>query len=169
MRLSQFEKKVRRRNLIEYTAGLLVIGGFGWVAWLAADAGESLVAASWLTLIVGNLVVMFNLHRFASNQSRSPEDSCHNHLRSQMVSQRDALRSVAKWYIGPLVPGLLLALIAMILVVAEKASLGVAIAGLMGPALVCAAIFGGVIWLNRRAANMLSAKIADLDELADPA
>ncbi|WP_209347594.1 hypothetical protein [Pontixanthobacter sp. CEM42] len=165
MRLTQFERKIRRRNIIEYTAGLLVIAVFGWVAWLSANAGEYLVTASWLTLIAGNIVVMVNLRRLASNLVRSPETDCHSHLRAQMVHQREALQSVAKWYVGPLVPGLLLAIVAMAIMTAETAGWLAAMVGLFIPALFVGAILAGVIWLNRRAARTLSDKIAEMDRL----
>jgi hypothetical protein len=78
--------------------------------------------------------------------------------RRELVRQRDMLRSVWRWYIAPIVPGL-----------------AVFSAGTLPQhspwwmflllALFFLAIFGGIVWLNRRAADRLDRQIAELDNL----
>jgi hypothetical protein len=78
--------------------------------------------------------------------------------RRELVRQRDMLRSVWRWYIAPIVPGL-----------------AVFLAGTMPPhspfwvylllALFFLVILGGIVWLNRRGADRLDRQIAELDNL----
>ena len=82
--------------------------------------------------------------------------------------QRDTLASVARWYIGPLVPGMALFVMASTLTRAQTTSLAPA---LISNGLVAALAgfgFWGVIALNRHAARALDAQIAALDAERDP-
>ena len=54
---TQFERRIRRRNLVEYLAGGFVMVVFGWAAWLSAQAGEAVVGFGWLLGVVGMAVV----------------------------------------------------------------------------------------------------------------
>ena len=155
-------RRVLRRDLTEYAAGLLVIVIFGVFA---------LSAASWpmqiacLVTILGTGVVMWNLWR------RRPQDDpaalardALGYLRGQLIAQRDALASVARWYLGPFLPGMVLFIGAMVHESAQTMPLAAALAiGGIGAGVIAAA-FWYVFRLNRRAACALDQQIAALDE-----
>jgi hypothetical protein len=94
------------RNRREYLAVAAVVLWFGYGAWASPVAsmrvGDAMVVA-------GALYVACELHRRAA-ASPAPRElagqSCLAFHRAQLARQRDALRSVWKWYIGPFVPGL---------------------------------------------------------------
>lgn len=164
-RATRFERMIRRRNGIEYAAGALVIALFGAGAIAAIAIGEWTLSLGPLLVIVGALVLMRNLHRRGSNLERYPEDSCAAHLRRQLAHQSAALRSVPAWYIGPLVPGVLVFLGTVTFKVAQQVGWSVALSGIAGPASGVLGIFAAVIALNLWAASRLDRQIAELDSL----
>jgi general stress protein CsbA len=164
-RATRFERTIRRRNGIEYAAGVMVIALFGAGAVAAFAIGEWLLALGPLMVIAGALVLMANLRRRGSNLERRPEDSCAAHLRRQLAHQCAALRSVPVWYIGPLVPGVLVFLGTVAFKVAQQAGWSVALAGMAGPAAAVLGIFAAVIALNLWAASRLDRQISELDNL----
>jgi uncharacterized membrane protein (DUF485 family) len=162
---TEFERRIRRRNLIEYAAGGFMVPVFAWLAWNTARAGEMVVTLGWLLSIAGMAVVLTSLYHRASNLPHRPEVDCRSHLRSQLEHQRQALASVPRWYLAPLVPGVALVLVGSTLPMARDLGWGVALAGIAVPAAIVGAIFAGIAWLNRRAARLLEIEIADLDAL----
>ena len=73
--------------------------------------------------------------------------------RSELVRQRDLLRSVPRWYLGPFVPGLVLTLVGLWLANpggSWRVGLGAAFVAL---------VFAGVAWLNFRGARKLDEQI----------
>lgn len=163
---SKFEQRIRRRNWFEYAAGVVVIAVFASVAWLTSDVATPIMTTAWVAAIIGVMVVMVNLARFGSNLERKPELDCRTHLRVQLARQRDALKSISWWYLGPLVPGVALIHIAR----AYEASLRIgwadAIIDVTPSALFAILIFAAVRWLNMRAAGKLDEEIAELDRMA---
>lgn len=158
-------RRVLRRDLIEYAAGLFVVFIFGS---FALDAQGWPMRIACIVTIVGTGVVMWNLWR------RRPQDDpaalahdAHGYLRGQLVAQRDALASVARWYLGPFLPGMTLFVGAMIHESTQVMPLAVAliIGGIGGG--VIAATFWMVLGLNRRAARTLDQQIAALDAQRD--
>jgi hypothetical protein len=100
-----FRRTVRRRNLIEYFAGAMVLTGFAFYIWLYVDLPTRIGCA---VMIAGVCLVLWQLHRRASAEAPSPEglgQPAISHYRTQLVRQRDALRWVWLWYILPLLPG----------------------------------------------------------------
>ncbi len=101
-----FQRRIAWRNRTEYAAGVLVMAVFAFYIW---EFPFWLMRLGSALIIAGSLVLMWQLHRRASSQS-TPADgagmSCLAFHRAALVRQRDALRSVWLWYIGPLVPGL---------------------------------------------------------------
>lgn len=166
-RLTAFERKVRRRNVIEYAAGTLVIVLFGAVAAAALMRGEIAFALGFLLVLAGTGLVMWNLHRRGSNLERRPEDSCREHLRRQYEHQRAALAAVPLWYLGPLVPGMLLIFGTVTAKVAEQAGWATALAGIAGPAAISFGIFGVIALLNLWGAKQLTREIRALDEMSE--
>lgn len=102
VRTDRFARRIRVRNLIEYCAAAIVIASFCW--YLYALPG-GLVKTGCGMVILGTLFVVWQLHRRAAPLESGGRD-CMGHLQSELVRQRDALRSVALWYLGPFVPGM---------------------------------------------------------------
>src|SRR5690606_35891927 len=107
--------KVKRRNLIEYVAAAFVILMFGWYATLPL-ADTPLWPVANIMIIIGTLVVVWNLHRIG-RASATPASAEFGALldfhRAELVRQRDALRTVWLWYIAPFIPGFALWLAAL--------------------------------------------------------
>ena len=150
----QFEKRINRRNLREYIGAAIGIAAYTFYIFkfhsLVIRAGSVLV-------IAGVLYVVFQLYKRAS-PGQLPADlaltaSLEFHRR-ELVRQRDLLRSVWRWYIGPLIPGFV-----------------VFAAGIMphrvGTMVFSVSFFlvaiGLIIWLNHRAAVRLDRQIAELE------
>lgn len=110
-RALRFERVVRQRNLREYVAALLVIAGFGFAAWKAADL-QRIVPAVLFTLGASFL----SLHLYTrGTPSRPPTPiSGIEHLRfyrAEVERQRVLLKTIWWWYLGPLIPGFVAILI----------------------------------------------------------
>jgi len=165
-RAGKFEKNINRRNWIEYAAGVLMIGLFGVGAVFAMIKAEWLIGLSLVIAVAGIVVVLWNLYRRASNLAAHPEEPCLDHLRRQYEHQMKALRAVPIWYIGPLVPGIVMFYIVVTAKVAERVGWTTALQGIWGPAAASFGIFALVIAANLIAARQLKRKIAQLDELA---
>ncbi|WP_374405687.1 hypothetical protein [Pelagerythrobacter sp.] len=165
-RHSRFERRIRRRNLLEYLAGGAVMAVFGWIAVQTALAGELVITLGWIVAIVGMGVVLLGLHRRASLLPHRLEADGRSHLRAQYERQRRALASVSRWYLAPLVPGMVLVFVGSALPVAREIGWPAALGGLALPALIVTGIFAGIAWLNRRTARALEREIAALDALA---
>jgi cytochrome bd-type quinol oxidase subunit 2 len=162
---TQFERRVRRRNLVEYLAGAVVVPVFAFAAWLAVRMGDPILALGWGVGIVGIAVVLTALYHRAGNLAHRPEIDARSHLRAQLVHQREALESVPRWYLAPLVPGIIVVLVATALRVARDGGWLAALLAFALPAIVVGGLFVGVAWLNRRAARFLAREIAALDAL----
>jgi hypothetical protein len=158
---ARFHRIVRRRNAIEYAACVLVVGFFGYGALSGAIRDPIAQAGAWL-IVLGTVFVAWQLHSRAS--AIAPPEGMMPilaHQRAQLTRQRDALASVGLWYLAPFVPGLGL----MILAPGIRHGLGTLDAGAWIALAVNIAMFGGIWWLNRRAALMLQRAIDDLDAL----
>ena len=159
-------RRVLRRDLIEYAAGLFVTIAFGWVAVMLPYWPMRVACAA---IVVGTGIVMWNLwHRRPKDDPAALARDAHGYLRAQLVQQRDTLASVARWYIGPLVPGMALFVMASALKSAQTTSLAPALISNGLVAALAGFVFWGVIALNRHAARALDAQIAALDAERDP-
>ena len=157
----KFERTISRRNRREYAAAAFVIVWFSVWAWFAESAVVAL--GSWLVALAA-LYVVYHLHRHGAAR-RAPREqgvmSCLEFHRSELVRQRDLLRSVWWWYLLPFVPGLLL------MVVGES---------LAGPGrwvylswgIFAAVTFIGIGLLNQRVARKLQQRLDDLDAEREP-
>ncbi len=106
-RANATQRGVFRRNLLEGLAALLVVGGFTRYLWLFPSP---LMRAGSMLIIVATLVVVQQMWKRAASRPMpwlSAGQSCKDFQRSELLRQRDALRSVWLWYVGPFVPGLL--------------------------------------------------------------
>lgn len=155
---SRFDRRVRNRNLREYVAGIAVIAWFGFVA---ATTPLPLLKLACGLIVAGTLIVLWQLHRrgaAADTPAAMGAASLIAHQRAQLARQHAALESVLWWYLAPLMPGLLLFLYAA----APSDNPRSALISLV----ICAAIFGGVWWLNQHGAARLAKQIAELDALS---
>lgn len=158
---AHFRRRIRRRDRIEYVAGLLGAGVFAVAALLIPDWGVRVGCAA---IILGMLIVLRNLWR---RRPAAPDAAFGApslaFYRAILVAQRDSLASVWRWYLAPPVPGMVLVLLAVLRSSAERMPLWAAILGVTLTALPVVAIFWGIHRLNRTAARRLDAMIAALD------
>jgi hypothetical protein len=163
----RFRSKVNRRNMIEYVASAFVIVVFTIYVFVLPIM---LVKIGSALVVLGTFVVVWQLYTRAS--PLSPADagtmSVCEHLRAQLVRQRDALASVFWWYLAPFIPGLGLMIVGKPLESLETGGPTVLVGSLV-PALPVLLVFYGIWWLNRRGARMLQAKIDEIDALMDDA
>lgn len=167
VRARSLARRTHIRDGLEYASGLIVMLVF---ACYWATAANALVAGGCALTLAGTLIVMMGLWR---RRVRAPADAGAEvgvgYLRGLLASQRAALASVGRWYLAPLVPGLLLFLAGVWVQIAERrtpAAATVAIGLTLAFVLV---IFALILVANRRAAASLAAEIATLDrEIANP-
>ena len=161
-RAEKFQSRIRTRNWIEYAAGALVIFGFGWVATVPVGP---IVQAACALIVVGTLYVMWKLATLARATGKVDDAvSWADFHRAELVRQRDALNGIWRWYLGPLVPGLLLFWIGVALTLTELPLAARLVTALLGLAIAAAAFFG-IAYLNKRAARTLQAEIEALDRV----
>jgi len=161
----KFEGQIRSRNYRETMVAIVMIPIF----LLFAHFFTSPLSRAGAYLIVAGLLLVIYQMNVKAAPRRVPEDNglqnCVAFHRRELERQRDLLRSIALWYLGPLIPGIVLFSIA---VIAPKirpdhpADWWRAL-----PALVIAAAwFWFTIRLNRRAADHLQRTIDELDRIA---
>ncbi len=107
---ARFERTIRLRNLREYVAAAIVFVVFGVYAW---QATTWLARAGHLAIVAGALYVVVQLATRAApggglDDAARVTETCLRFHRRELERQRDLLRSVWRWYLGPLVPGLIL-------------------------------------------------------------
>jgi purine-cytosine permease-like protein len=163
-RAERFQTRITRRNLIEYAATILVVAVF---AVQAALVPELVVRIGALLVVLGAMTVAWRLHVQGRAATRAEMDqvgsSWAEFHRAELVRQRDALRSVWAWYIGPFVPGSVVFMLGVgtapstglpLVVGLVSAVLGLVFAG---------AVFAFIARLNAWAADRLQAEIDALD------
>lgn len=162
-RASKLHSVVRRRNVVEYAAGAVGMVLFGAAAFFVSTP---LAKVGCVLIAAGMAVVLWQLYRLA--RAASPDalavtEHWAEFYRGELVRQRDALRSVWLWYLGPLVPGMVVFwLSAGIKTMDGDAALW----GWLTTALGLGAmglVFGAVVAANARAAKSLQAEIDALD------
>lgn len=160
-----FERKVRRRNMTEYIASAFIIAGFAWYATWPEPATPLWLVANIL-IIIGALVVVWNLHRLAHAATPPPDASAASltdFQRAQLVRQRDALRTVWRWYLLPFAPGGILWFAAIWFGRKPNADTLALAIGLGLAALVSATVTAGIILLNLRGAAQLQRQIDEIE------
>ncbi len=161
VRARVLRRRVWRRDATEYAAGTLAAGIFGWMGIVIPDWGMRIAC---LVQIAGLLLVMRNLwtRRPIDDPAALDRDAL-SHLRALLTAQRDMLASVSRWYIGPMLPGMVLFVAAVTRITAIQNGWGAAliIAALAAAILSC--VLYGVLLLNRHAARALDVQIVTLD------
>ena len=155
----RFQSRIKWRNVREYVAGLAVTAFLGYEFSRAKD----------LLLRVGFGLVMAGLayvvwHLLSKGSPGEADESAGlsgwiEFRRRELVRQRDLLSSVWRWYIGPLVPGMVVVIVAF-----GRFALahGRSIIPVVADALLIAAVFVAVGRLN--ATQKLQRQIDELDE-----
>lgn len=152
-RANRFERRIHWRNLREYGVGMIVF------AFLAA---QLLRAHGWhlappLLLIAGTLYVMYQLYLRGARPVPSDAGvraSLEFH-RLELERQRDALRSVWRWYLLPFVPGF----VATLVMAGWERGINVR---LIISVLIIVLVLIGTWGLNQWAARKLDLKIQEL-------
>jgi hypothetical protein len=148
---------VRRRNRQEVLGAALAIPVFCFYGWLFPSWPSKLGSA---LVVLASLWVAWQIHRRGANLPLPAElgEQALAFQRSQLLRQRDALHSVWRWYLAPLLPGLLLFGAGM-----RNEFTGWTLALLLDAGVL--AVFAWIHWRNRRAAARLQAEIDALDAL----
>lgn len=159
LKATEFQKTIRRRNLAEYVAGVLVTPVFVYVA---VQPGPLLTRIGAVLMVTGLGVMLahIRLQGHASSE-RPPVDGPTERLvawhRSELERQRRLLLRVPVWYVGPIIPGVALFIGGFALEHPEAWPMSLFFLGFSS------AIVFGILWANRVAARKLARQIAELD------
>lgn len=164
-RSDRFRSRIHRRNLIEYVAAALVVSVFGWLAFIVPVWS---VRVGAILIILAAIYISWQLNRVAPlSQGYGSADNLVSVYRRELVRQRDALKTVWRWYLLPFLPGI------VIFVLGTKIEAGVslpvwaiAISSAMSLGFV-ALIFLGIWLLNAYAARKLDIEIKALDSVSE--
>jgi len=165
VRAERFQSRIRSRNLIEYVAAAFVIGVFGWMTVIVPEPS---VQAGAVLIILGALYVCWQLHKLGRAASRSEMNAAASSWadfhRNELTRQRDALRSVWRWYLAPFLPGVLVFLGAVAFTTATHTPLPERLGLFFGGVGLTAVLFVAIALLNAVAARRLDAELAALDK-----
>jgi hypothetical protein len=159
----KFRKKIYWRNAREYVAALVVVVFFGFEFWRTSDA---LTRVGFGLMIAGMLYLIWHLHRKGSARSLPAEMGLASGLeffRRELERQRDLVRSVWSWYLGPLIPSFVVLTVAFARTnPGHLRHIGRSLAAFD---FVAALAFVFVWRLNQRAARRLQSRIDELNAL----
>ncbi len=158
VKAAKFQSRIRWRNLREQAACLFVIAAFGA---MSLKISQTVPRIGFALIIAGTIYVGWHLQKWGAPKVL-PADlgraSCVRFYRDELERQRNLLRSIWKWYLGPLIPGMsLLVIYGIWAAPSDRRWFPIAFA------VVAAALFWLVGWLNQRAARRLKGQIAELD------
>jgi hypothetical protein len=156
----RLERRIARRNRLEYIAAVVVMFGYGWILWRVPFATARIGAG---LIIAATIFTCYRLHVHGSTASLRTDLGVKTSLefyRVQLERQRDLLHSVWRWCLLPFIPGFLVLLIGQAL--AQPARVAFVVA--YGVLALCLGV--GLHALNRRAAARIQRA---LDRLKDNA
>jgi len=162
----KFHKRIWWRNAREYGAVIVVVVFLGFQLTRPAD---SLTRSGFALMIGGVLYLAWGLHKRSSTK-RIPEElgfaSSVDFFRQQLVRERDLMQTVGTWYLGPLLPGWVVVMIA----IARTNPGHLPHFGFVCIAfnILSAALFVLVWQWNLRAACKVQRRIDQLDALQEP-
>lgn len=163
-RASGFQNKVRRRNLREYAAAVVVFVVFGRYSW---EAQTWLGRTGPALIVLGTLFIVHRLFTRAGSRAVPGGDdeiavaeSCVAFHRRELERQRELLRTVWWWYLGPLIPGLLVMLLDDLNQASSRG--GAAVLTSLGSALLVLLVFLGVWRWNAAGAKRLERELEAL-------
>jgi hypothetical protein len=158
---STFQRKIWDRNLREYGAAAIVVVFFG-IRFV--QTSDPFIRAGMALIVAGMCYLVWQLHLRGSSRELPKEAGLSSFIdfqRHQLIRQRDMLTNIWSWYLGPLLPGLVVLMLAV----------GRAAAGRVPHIWPLTALYLGIIfavffsiaWLNKRAARSLQRQIDELD------
>ena len=151
------------RDRIEYAAGLFCMAVFAYVAFVVP---VWTIRAACALIVIGIVVTCFNLYRrksVAPDESASfARNSADFHL-EQLRHQHSVISSVATWYIGPIIPGVIAFLMASVYELSKEIGFINALIGSLPSIAMATLILLGVFLLNMRAARKLKSRIEELE------
>jgi hypothetical protein len=158
VKAAKFQSRIRWRNLREYAACLFVITIFGAMSLMVH---QTVLRISFALMIAGAIYIAWHIRKWGSPKVLPTDLGRANWVgfyRDELERQCNLARSIWKWYLGPLIPGLsLLAIYGMWVAPSGLRWLPIAYA------VAAAACFSLVGWLNQCAARRLERQIAELD------
>lgn len=163
-RAERFQSRIRWRNWLEYAAGAIVIAAFSFFAVTTSDL---IVRAGAVLIVLGAIYVAWKfatMARAASSDAAAQAASWAEFHRAELVRQRDALRTVWRWYLGPFAPGLVVFLAGFAFSPGVEAPLAAKAAAFAVELAIVGAVFVAIGAINARAAKTLDAEIAALDD-----
>ncbi|WBX85623.1 hypothetical protein [Sphingosinicella microcystinivorans] len=159
-RHAALERRVRRRNRIEYLTAAMMFVAVAGLVLLDIRLGAFGAGTIGLILLgIGGGAAVWQLHRRtgarpAIDGARPSIDAYRDGLRREC----EALASVARWYIAPFLPGMITIYTSALLKVAPgDRPLVIALAA------ATALLMGWVVRLNRRGAQTISAELESHD------
>jgi hypothetical protein len=161
LRAGKFERRIARRNLRESVASVVVIIAFGY---FFVTAQNTPLRITWGLFIAGMIWLTVQLRRKGTPRTM-PEDigsaTCVSFFRSELERQRDLLKNIWPWHLGPLVPGY----IALNFAWAFAPPRPTTWMTMLAFDLCFAAVFYGVWRLNQRAARCLQRSIDEISSV----
>ena len=161
-----FERTIAWRNMREYAAALAAAAWFAVIGWRASDSaariGAGLVVAG-LCYVVVQLAQRGSARRVPAELGRTGGAAFLTH---ELARQRDLLRGVWRWYLGPPIPGMAILLFGA---AREGAARGGPAAWPIaaGAAALVALVFVAIARANTRAASRLQRQIDALTPNGD--
>jgi hypothetical protein len=155
-------RRIAIRNATEYAACAVVVCVFSFYAYRFP---YSLMRIGSLLTVFATLFIAWQMKRRASGQSLPTAQGGQSWLefqRSQLVRQRDALRSAWLWYVAPFLPGVAVFRLG---VETQLPANGPFARGWLAN-LFIAGVFVGIAVLNRYTARKLQRRIDELDQQA---
>jgi hypothetical protein len=156
----RMHRRIALRNAVEYAACALVVCVFSFYVY---EFPYPLMRIGSILTLIATLFIAWQLKQRASNQALPSFEVGQPWLqfqRSQLVRQRDALRSAWLWYVAPFVPGVVVFRWGVEM---ELPPDGPFARGWVAN-LFIAAVFLSIAALNRYAARKLQHRIHNLDQ-----
>jgi len=156
----KFQSAVRRRNLREYAAALIVVAAFASYIWISPN---TLIRSGSLLIIAATVFIVLWIHFRASANPIPSHISLMDYIsryREELRRQKSALQTVWLWYLAPFVPGIGLFTMGLFL----KHPPG-RWAPMWLTAVVVIGVFGGLWLLNLWGARKLQHQIDALNRL----
>lgn len=159
-RIENLRRLVFWRNAVEYVAAMFVLAMFG--AMMLDDRFLAVMRVGAALCVAGTLYVIVQLYRRTTIRRRTAdlERPCIAFHRRELERQRDALASVARWYLAPFVPGLVTFFVGVPLVTGTGWMIG------FGSLAAAAILYFAIARMNGAAAERLQHEIDALDVAA---
>lgn len=163
LKAGKYRSKIQWRNAREYVAVVFVVVFFGLQF---AHAPNSLARVAYGLIIAASLYIAWHLYTNGSSR-RLPANlgltSSIDFHREELVRQRDLVRGVPRWYLGPMIPGMTLLMLSIGLTNPGRVKhFGWVFGGFSAFVVL---VFAGVWRLNVRAARKIQKRIDELDQL----